>query len=175
VTFQLINDELLGIKLNLTYEIFEALEKMRVTLKVRLPKSEKDRDYTQDFFQTSIDVEKMFKNVHGNFMIRMITEPYFKALDVKVGKFPIPKVKKKRNWKPKIFYLKNIVQGIYRATNMLISDNYIPFPIKTKALIDCLFMVKVLGRKKSEMFYNWQAHAEINRLVQGTKSGVSSL
>jgi hypothetical protein len=93
VTFQLINDELLGIKLNLTYDIFEALEKMRVTLKVRIPKSEKDRDYTQDFFQTSIDVERMFKNVHGNIMIKMITEPYFQALDVKVGKFPIPKVR----------------------------------------------------------------------------------
>jgi hypothetical protein len=107
-TFSYRNDES-GIKLNLTLEIFKVLEKVRANLKVRLPMDENDQNYKNEFFQTSIDVEKMFKNIHGNFMIKMVTEPYFKSLENQKYSFPIVKVRRHQACQSEIQFF------VYRA------------------------------------------------------------
>jgi hypothetical protein len=155
-----------GIKLNLTLEIFRVLEKLRADLKVRLQMDESDQNYKNEFFQTSIDAENMFKNIHGNFMIKMVTEPFFKNLDVQHFEFPIAKVRRNQACQVKTQVCSHL-QGKYKSTNMAITDDFIPFTFKKKALIESRYVARVLGTNKSEHFYTWQAYVEIDRKMVG--------
>ena len=128
----------------MSLQFFVDIQKMLISLTINIPMDANDQEYQKEFFRTAIDADKMFRGVHGNFAIKMFTEPYFKALNISHPAFPIPK-------------------GIYAAKNFTISDSYIPFNIQTKALVQARYVGKIANEKSTVLLYSWKAFVEIDK------------
>lgn len=74
-----------------TFDSLFVIEKMMVQLKLMVPSDDNDKSFQKEFFRTSIDVQKLFNGVQGNFIVKVIMENFFKSIDFE-PKLPFPKV-----------------------------------------------------------------------------------
>lgn len=72
-------------------ELFVDIEKLTARFSVKLPENQKDEDYKRVFFRTSIDIEKFFKGIDGNYITKAIMGDFFTCIDFE-PKFPLKKV-----------------------------------------------------------------------------------
>lgn len=79
--------------LNLTFEILAVVERCTVKLKIKMPESTLDQQYRREILTTSIDAEKAFKGIYGNYFTRSVMESYMKSADFEL-KYPFQKVRR---------------------------------------------------------------------------------
>lgn len=78
--------------LNISTEYFVDVQKILVSVNVNFPEDKSDKNFRREFFRTSIDGEKVFKGLYGNFVLRTFMENYLKSVGQKTV-FPVKKVR----------------------------------------------------------------------------------
>lgn len=80
-----------GSTITATYDSLVVIEKMMMQLKIMVPADDNDKSFQKEFFRTSIDVQKLFNGIQGNFIVKVMMENFFKSIDFE-PKFPLQKV-----------------------------------------------------------------------------------
>lgn len=80
--------------INFTAHYVQTVLKMKVAVSIMFPENENDQEYRRQFFQTTIDVNKIFSEVKGSFVIKPAMETFAKSLVDRVPHFPILAVRK---------------------------------------------------------------------------------
>jgi len=94
VSVEIATDELTGSVGNMTVVNFNStFDKVLVYLKVSFPLNDQDKNYQREFLKTTIDAERLFQGVTGNFVAKSLSENLLKSLDFE-PKFPLKPVRK---------------------------------------------------------------------------------
>lgn len=91
VTFDYTHDRTNDSVMNITFEIFQVVERCVLHLKLNLPENDNDKKFQREFYSTTIDVAKLFKGIFTNFIMRAIMENLAKTIDFEPI-FPLTKV-----------------------------------------------------------------------------------
>lgn len=148
-TLEINNDGVNSFSMNMTTELFVAINKVWIYFKINVPENEHDKSYQKTFLKTVIDVEKAIKGISGNFLVQKIGESFFEAKDFDLI-FPIKKVSANFTQQPFILFSNLQIKGIYRYTNLTFSDDFIPFNFDFKVFVELKYMGKVGKSKKTE-------------------------
>lgn len=89
--FTLFNDNIHDSVMNFTFELLAVVERCTVKLNIKMAESSSDQNYRREVLRTSIDAEKAFKGIYGNYFTRAFMENYLKSADFEL-KFPFQKV-----------------------------------------------------------------------------------
>jgi hypothetical protein len=90
-TLNLFNDGIHDSVINGAIQTFVVMEKVTAHCKIRVPSNEYDQQYQKVLYQSSINLEKFYKGVTGNFLVKLFADALIAALSTKPV-FPIPKV-----------------------------------------------------------------------------------
>lgn len=71
--------------------MFAEARKIMLYCQVNLPQDEKDKEYQKVLMKTSINLEKLWKGIQGNFMIKVVMANFLEVIDFE-PKFPVKKV-----------------------------------------------------------------------------------
>lgn len=77
--------------MNCTIELKDVLQKLTSIITINVPENELDRDYSRQYFKTSIDAEKILDGKFGSFVVKSFTESLIKSMEAE-PKFPFQKV-----------------------------------------------------------------------------------
>lgn len=91
VTFHLNNDGVHDTAFNMTQELFVDVQKVKAIVNINMQENDEDQEYRRLFFKTTLDYEKLFNGVYGNYFSRALMANFFKSIDFEV-KFPFRKV-----------------------------------------------------------------------------------
>lgn len=90
--------------MNVTIFLFVVINKVIVKVSINIPEDNSDKNFRREFFRTSIDVEKIFDGIQGNFASRAFMENFYKSIDFE-PKMPLEKVDSTlKNYIFKAFY-----------------------------------------------------------------------
>lgn len=135
--------------MNFTMEYLVSITAMKISAKVVMPRDEQDKDYKRTFFQTTVDVNKVFDGLRlGSFILKAAMESFFTALKTP-PEFPILAVRDFLFCHLERYSSGNIQQGVIgRVENFTVSSKYVPplAPSSKGAVIMRIFS-KILGRK----------------------------
>lgn len=92
-SFEILNDGLHSFSANVTAETFVVITKIWIYVKISVPEDINDKKYGKQIFQTVVDVEKLFKGISGNFVMKTIGNSLIKSIDNDF-KLPMQKVRK---------------------------------------------------------------------------------
>lgn len=67
--------------MNVTYELFFTIQQMRIAVTIFLPEDENDTRYRRVFLRSTIDVNRMLKNMEGSFFVKALMENFLKSID----------------------------------------------------------------------------------------------
>jgi hypothetical protein len=91
VNYSVVNNELQGFFLDLSFETFAVYSKMWIYLTIRVPKHANDKNFQIEFLKTVFDVEKAIKDNQNNFFVSMIMMTLVRSAETEM-KFPMQKV-----------------------------------------------------------------------------------
>jgi len=69
---------------NISFTLRKDLHKILATIGIYVPSGPKDKNYDVEFFKVTVDVERLFKHLKGNFATKEIVKKVIKSMD-----FPI--------------------------------------------------------------------------------------
>lgn len=95
------NDGIHDTLLNVTLDIYKAVQNVFVDFQIRLPESSDDNNYRTVFFRSKINAKKILQGVRGNFLITLFVDTIVKSLDFDLT-FPMKKVRRKLIFSAKI-------------------------------------------------------------------------
>lgn len=161
-TSQLYNDGVHDTLTNLTIEFKDVVQKITMIVSLKIAEDENDTVFRRELFKGTMDVEKLLKGNFGSFFMKIFMENYFKSIDFE-PKLPFKKVNLLNN----IFRLKFInltLQGFYRFINFSVSDNYFPFPLTARGLVEIRQIGKIAGRKTFVHLFTTKVFGMIQKL-----------
>lgn len=77
--------------INATMDIFEKIDNVLISIVLKVPADEKDKNYQKEFYKTTVDLKKLFKGVEASFVSKVIMENFKDSVDFDL-KFPFQKV-----------------------------------------------------------------------------------
>lgn len=88
---QLINDGRSDTFYNITFELFEVIDKVLINIKVNIPKNANDHKCQKEFVKTTINTAKI-SGSPGNFIVRTLLADFFNSIDFE-PKLPMKQVR----------------------------------------------------------------------------------
>ncbi|CRK89138.1 CLUMA_CG002899, isoform A [Clunio marinus] len=134
ISFALGNDGVHATVLNVTFENFGDLTKIKLYVGVSFPENSNDQSYKREFFRTALDLEKMSSGVYGNSIVEMITRNIFKTSNITM---PLKK-------------------GHFGFWNFSFPDNFLPSGSPSKACIKIRVVGKFKNKKTSFVASVWE-------------------
>lgn len=137
---------------NVTFQIFDTVNKALMYLKAKAAKDRNDKDCQIDLLNTVIDAGKFLKGMQGNFVLRGHIQNLLKSVNFD-PKFPLPAVSTYLNFKYNELVEKKILhwqQGTYRLTNISFVTDLIP--IDARGFVDYRIVAKFSKNPKVSVF-----------------------
>lgn len=119
--------------MNITYQLYEAIENIKVEIRFCFPESNHDDKYLREIFRTSIDMGKTVKSLKTNFLVQDAITKFLESLNG-TSEFPLP-------------------VGIYQFTNLTFDGSLLP-PISSKYLVVAKVFIKTLKTNGKFVFTN---------------------
>lgn len=160
ISSELFNDGIHDFRFSSCIETFVDIVSVILYIKLNIPESPNDQKYQKVFFQTVCDIKKIINGTSTNFITRSIMEKFSTSVDFEL-KLPFKKVRIITSNYFQIFITKEI-QGIYRYTNVSISETLLPLP-NTKLLLELRFVGKIAGKKSTVFISLMKFYSEIKR------------
>lgn len=110
---------------NITYQLFEAIENVKVDIRFCFPESDHDNKYLREVFRSSVDLGKTLKSLKTNIFIQSILTRFLKSHNG-TSEFPLP-------------------AGIYQFTNLRFDGSSLP-PITSKYSVILKIFMKPLKK-----------------------------
>lgn len=145
LTITSFNDGIHDTLVNVTFRTFVVLQKMAMTIKIRVPINEKDNNYQKEFFQTSIDLSKLYYGARGNYVTKILADAFIGPTSSSYKLFPMAK------------------NFFYESYNKSIDSSLVPKLIEFKGLIESRTIGKVLGKKSGDYLHSWRANFKIKK------------
>jgi len=147
---------------NISFCLLSDVEKLLITFSVNVANGPSDKMYQIELIKATFDANQIFKNVKGNIFFKSILNNFVKALDFD-PKFPMKKVSMIVDFCGKYFRKALLFQGNYTITNFIITDEAIPFNVRTEGLATGRFVGKIAGKKSMVHLFSFAGFGRVDR------------
>lgn len=100
LTINLANNGDEGTLHSIVIQTFAEMATLKVYMQVDLAESDQDKSYSKEFVHAIVDIEKLFKGIHGNFLVKTLMDTILQSLEFEL-KFPMKSVSVKEFIFPK--------------------------------------------------------------------------
>ncbi|CRK89143.1 CLUMA_CG002904, isoform A [Clunio marinus] len=135
ISYTLQNDGIHSTSLNVSFDNFYDIGKLRFTFSINFPENDQDQRYKREYFRTTADLGKLLKGAFGN----SFTEQMIRNVMVTTKNLSIP-----------------LKKGFYYIHDFSFPEIFLPYGLPTRACLKSVLEGKIRGQKKSVRGSSWE-------------------